>query len=279
MELIPKSGSSRTNELQIEAAAGEYTIEFYPTGTYYSENNKSAAITPSVITLVVKANEPNTSITLQSEDQYDFPTGMNLTYDDWIKYFEEPVIRTTGGVVVTNNSLSYNRNTGRMTAGETTGRVVVTVTPKSAYLDIVEKLFGTNDPFVMNVQITDRFTDMNLVYLVTGGSEIVQTDSTGFGTLTWESENTSFVKVESTSATSATVTGVKETSSLTNGYVRVTASFHKTDGVILKTFYRVYVDPTVTSVTINPSSLTLLKGRVEIKIGRASCRERVSTPV
>lgn len=244
--------ASRTNELRVEGLAGEYDVYFYTYGTY-DENveNGTAAYTPTVLHLTIKSDIKDQSRILNIGDIHNFAEHYNMTTEDFNDCFSVAIQMKEGAPDYTEYA-DYNGTSAELTA-KRVGELVATLTVKSGKEAYLKRLMGVDSGaviparFTTNISITDNIQlNRTSMTIVVGQKEqlSVKLNSTYSGTVTWESENNTYVKVNES--------GLVEGARVTTTDVIVRATLDAGNGLYKTAECTVKVEATVTDFTLSP---------------------------
>lgn len=244
--------ASRTNELRVQGLAGEYDVYFYTYGSY-DENveNGTISYTPTVLHLTIKSDIKDQSRILNIGDIHNFAEHYNMTTEDFNDCFSVAVKMKEGAPDYAEYA-DYNTASGELTA-KRVGELVATLTVKSGKGAYLKRLMGLEvdavlpASFITNISITDNIQlNRTSMTIVVGQKEqlSVKLNSTYTGSVTWESENSSYVKVNE----SGLVEGVK----VTTADVIVRATLDAGNGLYKTAECTVKVEATVTDFTLSP---------------------------
>lgn len=244
--------ASRTNELRIEGLAGEYDVYFYTYGSY-DENveNGTIAYTPTVLHLTIKSDIKDQSRILNIGDIHNFAEHYNMTTEDFNDCFSVAIQMREGAPDYTEYA-DYNVSSGELTA-KRVGELRATLTVKSGKEAYLKRLMGL-DPgenlparFTTDISITDNIQlNRTSMTIVVGQKEqlSVKLNSTYTGSVTWESENETYVKVNES--------GLVEGMRVTTTDVIVRATLDAGNGLYKTAICTVKVEATVTDFTLSP---------------------------
>lgn len=244
--------ASRTNELRVEGLAGEYDVYFYAYGSY-DENveNGTTAYTPTVLHLTIKSDIKDQSRILNIGDIHNFAEHYNMTTEDFNDCFSV-AIQMREGAPDYSEYADYNTTSGELTA-KRVGELRATLTVRNGKEAYLKRLMGM-DPgavlpasFITNISITDNIQlNRTSMTIVVGQKEqlSVKLNSTYTGSVTWESENETYVKVNE----SGLVEGVR----VTTTDVIVRATLDAGNGLYKTAECTVKVEATVTDFTLSP---------------------------
>lgn len=244
--------ASRTNELRVQGLAGEYDVYFYTYGSY-DENveNGTTAYTPTVLHLTLRSDIKDQSRILNIGDIHNFAEHYNMTKEDFNECFSVAIQMKEGAPDYAEYA-DYNAASGELTA-KRVGELVATLTVKSGKEAYLRRLMGLEadaviqDKFTTNISITDNIQlNRTSMTIVVGQKEqlSVKLNSTYTGTVTWESENSTYVKVNE----SGLVEGVR----VTTTDVIVRATLDAGNGLYKTAECTVKVEATVTDFTLSP---------------------------
>lgn len=244
--------ASRTNELRVQGLAGEYDVYFYTYGSY-DENveNGTISYTPTVLHLTIKSDIKDQSRILNIGDIHNFAEHYNMTTEDFNDCFSVAVKMKEGAPDYAEYA-DYNTASGELTA-KRVGELVATLTVKSGKGAYLKRLMGLEvdavlpASFITNISITDNIQlNRTSMTIVVGQKEqlSVKLNSTYTGSVTWESENSTYVKVNE----SGLVEGVK----VTTADVIVRATLDAGNGLYKTAECTVKVEATVTDFTLSP---------------------------
>lgn len=243
---------SRTNELRVEGLAGEYDVYFYTYGSY-DENveNGTIAYTPTVVHLTIKSDIKDQSRILNIGDIHNFAEHYNMTIEDFNDCFSVAIQMKEGAPDYAEYA-DFNVASGELTA-KRVGELTATLTVKSGKEAYLKRLMGLDSGdalptrFVTNISITDNIQlNRTSMTIVVGQKEqlSVKLNSTYTGSVTWESENDTYVKVNE----SGLVEGVR----VTTADVIVRATLDAGNGLYKTAECSVKVEATVTDFTLSP---------------------------
>ena len=250
--------SSRSNELRINGTAGEYDIYFYTYGSYFSEDNKTEAYTPTVVHLTIESQIGNRNEILNIGDSYNFAEAYNMTTEDFLSAFDMAVTMEGGESGGVENYAHLDTNRGILhTLAE--GRVIATLTIKKGREDYVKGLMG-KDPddeipsaFIITIDIVDRiYLDRSTLTISVGQTyqlSLVLND-TYSGGVEWSSSDDRYVTVNETGL----IKGVR----ITQEDVTITATLDAGDGVYKTATCVVKVEAAVDNFTISPKDPQML---------------------
>lgn len=242
--------------LKVTAKAGQYTIDFYPAGTYKDENTKSATVVPTTIIINVYARFEDRQITLNTDDQFSLYNALNITQEEFLKWFTVDFSENDASY---DNYLHYDATQGILLAEKSTEHksITVRVHTKSEYRDKVNSLLDVSmrDRIpTFTFRITDELLlNMRNVSIIVGEEmQLIATTATYEGDLVWTSSDTKYVKVSET--------GVIKGLAKTTEDVTVTVSQQLSDGSIKTASCKVKVEETVKNMTLSETEIELLEG-------------------
>lgn len=228
-ELIDISAvSSRSNQLKVNAKAGEYFVYFYPKGAYESETNHISedVYAPTVLKLLVYADFDDYKETIPIGSTYDIAKAFNLTTDEFLQYFDVTMTTDAGNV---GNYATYrdgvvtaiNKNTGSTTV------VKARVAVKNAYKDVINKLVNParldvigRTEFNVELTIADVFSlDQTYLTMYAGAETTLNAyfNSEAVVNVSWSSSDEDYAEVSAT--------GVVKAKKVTENDVTITASY------------------------------------------------------
>lgn len=253
--------NSQSSVLDIQAKAGIYYVEFYTTGTYRSETDKTAAYSPTVVRLTVYANFDDYNETLLVGDAYDLANAFNLTVTDFNQFFATPVMTYGGGGA--SNYVTYDSKNAIIET-KNAAEIDVKVAANNSYATTVKELtnptsavFG-NTTFNITLNIMDSFyLDRQSCIISVGQSLQLNTVMSGSieGTIEWSTSNNKYVTVNQ----QGLLYGVRATTDVSD--IIITASLKRETGAVIKnaTCY-VKVEPTVSGFSLSPESVSMKVG-------------------
>lgn len=251
--------ASRSNELRINGAAGEYDIYFYTYGSYFSEDNCTSAYTPSVVHLTLISQIEDKEEIINIGDSYNFAEAFNMTTSDFLSAFSVSVSMAGGGSA--DNYASYDSSKGVLTA-LAEGRVEARLTIRSGKQDYVRSLMGLApdeelpEYFTTTIDIVDRiYLDRSTLTISLGQTYQLSMvlNGTYSGSVTWSSSDDRYVTVDETGL----IKGVR----ITQSDVTITATLDAGNGIYKTATCIVKVEAAVDGFTINPNTTqTMLPG-------------------
>lgn len=266
VEITTLDGSSNTSSLELSAKAGNYYIEFYPTGAYKSEAVKTT-VSPTVLNLTVYAEFENYDKTILVNDAFNIADSFNLTTEDFLNLFSLPTIVLNGGGDA-SNYVSYSSDTSIVSALQK-GTVIVTVNGKNGKENNIGNLcnpdkISKTTTFNLTLRIIDSFTlDRTSVVLNKNQTlQLTPTFTSYSGIVSWESSDSKYVTVTD----GGLIRAIKETS--VGSDIVITATLKLDDGTIKKASCVVKVEGTIDKITLSPDSLTMQKGETRTVIAK-----------
>lgn len=244
--------ASRTNELRVQGLAGEYDVYFYTYGSYDEKvENGTISYTPTVLHLTIKSDIRDQSRILNIGDIHNFAEHYNMTTEDFNDCFSVAVKMKEGAPDYAEYA-DYNTASGELTA-KRVGELMATLTVKSGKQAYLKRLMGLEADavlpasFITNISITDNIQlNRTSMTIVVGQKEqlSVKLNSTYTGAVTWESENSTYVKVNES--------GLVEGMRVTTTDVIVRATLDAGNGLYKTAECTVKVEATVTDFTLSP---------------------------
>ncbi len=260
--------NSNSNTFQVQAVAGKYQILFYPVGTYESESRNLR--TPTVVNLTVYANCHNLTETLQIGDIFSLAEAFNMTLEDFTNTFRVPPGMQLQGGGDATPYVDFAPESVRFTT-KRKGIVEVTAEPRIGEYDGLWELLHpdvrreieasgmsrNNYRFNLVLNIIDYFyLDRSSVTMVVGETlRLSPVTTTVFRDITWTSSNSRYVSVDE----NGQITALMATSSLTSDVV-ITATMDMGNGLFPQATCTVKVEPNISNVTLEPTSLTMRVG-------------------
>ena len=248
--------------LKISAKAGQYIIDFYPSGTY-TKDGKSDKIAPTTVILNVCAEFDDREVNLIAGDQFSIPDALNITLEEFSTWFTVD-FRTQGDIQDTSysNYLKYESTDQIVTALAATEQksYVMSIHVKEGYQDKVNALLE-NDKKNTTPEFTFRVVDelllsMRNVSIVVGEEmQLIASTSTYEGTLVWTSSDEKYVTVSET--------GVIKGIAKTEEDITITVTQKLNDGSIKKAICKVKVEETVKNIVLTDTSVEMLEGTVK----------------
>lgn len=158
------SVSSRSNQLKVDAKAGVYYVYFYPKDAYESEGHhiSEEVFAPTVLTLSVYANFNDYQETLPIGSIYDIADAFNLTTEEFLKYFNTPMLSCTVGGIPESSYAGYADETnGVITAlGRSPGATTIVnanVVVKDEHRHVITELINPNRADAAEMQARNNF--------------------------------------------------------------------------------------------------------------------------
>lgn len=242
--------------LKVTAKAGQYTIDFYPAGTYKDENTKSATVVPTTIIINVYARFDDRQITLNTDDKFSLYNALNITQEEFLKWF---TVDFSQNDVSYDNYLHYDATQGILSAEKSTENKSITVQihTKSEYRDKVNALLDVSmrDRVpTFTFRVTDELLlNMRNVSIIVGQEmQLIATTATYEGELIWTSSDEKYVKVSDTGVIKGLAKTIED--------VTVTVSQQLSDGSIKTASCKVKVEETVKNMTLSETEIELLEG-------------------
>lgn len=157
------SVSSRSNQLKVDAKAGVYYVYFYPKDAYESEERhiSEEVYAPTVLTLSVYANFNDYQETLPIDSIYDIADAFNLTTEEFLKYFNTPMLSCTVGGEPESYTGYASEKDGVVTAlGRSPGATTIVranVVIKDEYRHVITELINPNRADAADMQARRNF--------------------------------------------------------------------------------------------------------------------------
>lgn len=253
-DLIQIKPAALSNELQITGVAGEYHLYFYALDSYdRSENDITAAYTPTVVNLTIKSDIHDRTEILGIGDVYNFAESYNMTAKDFVECFSTDIKMAQGGDSFAEYA-DYDPKTTALT-GKKVGDLIARLSIRDGKEADVRRLLGMGaneslpQTFITRISITDNIQLNRTSMTISVGQKeqlSIRLNSTYTGTVTWSSSSPDEVAVDGT--------GMIEGKKVTSQDVIITATLDAGNGVYKTATCAVKVEATVSDFTLDPGT-------------------------
>lgn len=254
IELTPVGVEEQQN-LKVVAKAGQYVIDFYPSGAYKDEKEKSEVVPVTTIVLNIYGDFASKEVNLNTGDKFSISDSLNITQEEYLSWFEV-TFAPTGYA----NSISYDTTNGLISANASTKQtpIDVFINVKKGYEDKVKTILspsmqvgGSLGPFKLTIRVVDELLlDQTSIRLVVGEErQLSPSTATYDGVYEWVSSDEKYVKVSDSGLVQGLAATVED--------VTITVSQKLSDGSIKRATCKVRVVATAKDISLNTTDLKL----------------------